>query len=252
MTDIIQGNDCLFQINTTGEFKTLVCSKSFLLSVETETKETTTRGDGGWRDYDYKTLGYTITLSGLLKLTDSEGRNTYNDLFQQQINFLEVQYRIIYTDPSGNNAIVAGTVIITRTALNTSAGSQVESDIEMIGKGSFGSFEISETTTVDFKIQSTNFDATNLLTAGNNAYKVSDFKILLTTSDSSDQQVGVSYSVPKLGASFASDYSVNTVGTGISNPSTISATDGGTVWNVIAVFDFTPSTSNKVYQLLIN
>jgi hypothetical protein len=251
MTDTLQGNDCLFQINTTGSFKNLVCSKSFTLTVETETKETTTRGDGGWRDYDYKTIGYTITLSGLLKLVDSSGRNTYNDLFQQQINFLEVPYRVIYTDASGNNSIIIGTVIITRTTLNTPAGSNVESDIELIGKGNFSLFEITETNTVDFNLDSSNFGSDNNLSDGTNTYRLSDYKVLLTTNETSSQQVSVNFRVPWIGngPDINNDYLYSAFSsTGIEDV-ILSGTTDGFFWYATATFNFINSTSNKLISI---
>lgn len=251
MTDTIQGNDCLFQINTTGTFSNLVCSKSFILNIDSETKETTTRGDGGWRDYDYKTIGYTITLSGLLQIMDSQGRNIYYDLLQQQINFLELPYRIIYTDPSLNVALITGTVIVTKSTINTSAGNLVESDIELIGKGNFNSFLIDETNTVDFKLNSSNFSSSNNLADGNNTYKLSDYKVLLTTNETSDQQVSVNFQVPWIGngPNITDDYLFSAFESSGVSSVVLSGTQDGFFWYGTITFNFTNSTPNKVLSI---
>lgn len=136
-TGIVQGKNCVFQVNFGEGYKTLVCAKSFGVTITTTLKETTSRGSGVHEEYDYDSLSYRISLSGLIKAVDLDDDPIFFDLADYQKGFLPVEFRAIFTD---NNAVVKrfrGTAIIQTSAFNASAGQLADSTVDMQGTGEY-------------------------------------------------------------------------------------------------------------------
>lgn len=133
---VVQGTDCLFELNTGGGYLPFVCAKSFNLSLNTETVEITSPIDGYWKDFDYDSLSYQIELSGLLSLASDGNIRTF-DLMELQMGFVEVLWRAIFEDADGNTKVCTGTALVNSTSLSVSAGSMVDTPISLVGKGPY-------------------------------------------------------------------------------------------------------------------
>ena len=131
----IQGSDCLFAVNILGDYTAVVCATSFSLSVASEFVETTTKGDGQWKAFDYNSLSYTLSLSGIVKSQDDTAATVF-DLLASQTGFSEVPFRLLFTDGT-NNKYVEGTCLISSTQLGASAGNLADYSVEFQGTGSF-------------------------------------------------------------------------------------------------------------------
>lgn len=131
----IQGNNCVFQLKVDDVYKTVVCAKSFTFNPITDMKETTTVGSGFWKEFRPRKLSYTITFNGMLQVESLNTQERIKTMFDYQIGFLPLPYRIIYTDNSSNVMVVEGWVYVTSTLLDASPVNLVNGTIELQGNG---------------------------------------------------------------------------------------------------------------------
>jgi len=146
MSDIVQGMDCLFQLDTGGGYLPFVCAKSFSLSLDSEFVDTTGLTDGQWKAYDYDSLGYQINLGGVMKIIDAAGITVF-DIMALQMGFTEVKWRSIYNDTNGNTKVCTGIALISNTTLNVQAGSLIDTPITLQGTGSYTTANTTEVCT---------------------------------------------------------------------------------------------------------
>jgi hypothetical protein len=131
----IQGINCVFQLKIGDDYKTAVCAKSFTFNPVTDMKETTTVGSGFWKEFRPRKLSYTITFNGMYQVESLSSQEKIKTMFDYQIGFLPLPYRIIYTDNSGNVMVVEGWVYVTSTLLDASPANLVNGTIELQGNG---------------------------------------------------------------------------------------------------------------------
>lgn len=131
----IQGRNCVFQLKIGDDYKTVVCAKSFTFNPVTDMKETTTVGSGFWKEFRPRKLSYTITFNGMLQVESLSSQEKIKTMFDYQIGFLPLPYRLIYTDNSGNVMVVDGWVYVTSTLLDASPVNLVNGTIELQGNG---------------------------------------------------------------------------------------------------------------------
>lgn len=130
----IQGINCVFQLKIGDDYKTVVCAKSFTFNPITDMKETTTVGSGFWKEFRPRRLSYTITFNGMLQV-ESGTQEKIKTMFDYQIGFLPLPYRMIYTDNSGNIMAVDGSAYVTSTLLDASPVNLVNGTVELQGNG---------------------------------------------------------------------------------------------------------------------
>jgi hypothetical protein len=142
MASAVRGNDCLFKVNLTGGLKQILCSKSFSINTTAEFVETTTITDGTdasegiWKDFSYDSLSYTITLEGVMKITDNTDDTGWT-LTDAMTSFLEVPYTIIYKDPENNTKTITGNCLIRSINFSATPNALVQQNFEFIGKGKY-------------------------------------------------------------------------------------------------------------------
>lgn len=132
---LVNGSDCLLQVNVLGEYLSIACARSFSLSTTTETVETTTKSDGQWRSFAPFAFTYSLTFEGILKV-DPLSTSGF-DLQAAQLGFTEVPYRIIFEDEDGAIKIIEGTCIITSSTFNVNAGQFADFSFELQGTGAY-------------------------------------------------------------------------------------------------------------------
>lgn len=130
----IQGINCVFQLKIGDDYKTVVCAKSFTFNPITDMKETTTVGSGFWKEFRPRKLSYTITFNGMFQV-ESGAQEKIKTMFDYQIGFLPLPYRLIYTDNSGNIMAVDGSAYVTSTLLDASPVNLVNGTVELQGNG---------------------------------------------------------------------------------------------------------------------
>jgi hypothetical protein len=131
----IQGKNCLFQLKIGDDYFTVVCAKSFTFNPVTDMKETTTVGSGFWKEFRPRKLSYTITFNGMVQVESLVTQEKIKTMFDYQIQFLPLNYRMIYQDNSGNVMNVNGTVYITSNLFDASPVNLVNGTTEMQGTG---------------------------------------------------------------------------------------------------------------------
>lgn len=131
---MVQGNDCILSFNFEDDiYEQVFCGKSFTLVLSTEFKETTTKGDGQYTDYDYHALSYTLDIDGLMVL-DQEA-NTF-DVLAAQRRFGDVPFKIEYIEGS-NIRVVEGRLIVTNTEIIAAAGQSAGYSHSFRGRGPY-------------------------------------------------------------------------------------------------------------------
>lgn len=131
----IQGVNCVFQVKIGDDYKTVVCAKSFTFNPVTDMKETTTVGSGFWKEFRPRKLSYTITFNGMLQVAAETTQEFAKTLFTYQIQFLPLEYRLLYTDNSGNIMVVLGTVYVSSSLFDASPANLVNATQELQGSG---------------------------------------------------------------------------------------------------------------------
>lgn len=131
----IQGKNCVFQLKIGDDYKTVVCAKSFTFNPVTDMKETTTVGSGFWKEYRPRKLSYTITFNGMLQVESAGTQEKIKTMFDYQVGFLPIPYRLIYTDNSSNVMVVDGSVYVTSTLFDASPVNLVNGTVELQGNG---------------------------------------------------------------------------------------------------------------------
>lgn len=131
----IQGKNCLFQLKIGDDYFTVVCAKSFTFNPVTDMKETTTVGSGFWKEFRPRKLSYTITFNGMVQVESLVTQEKIKTMFDYQIQFLPLNYRMIYTDNSGNVMVVEGTVYVTSSLFDASPVNLVNGTTELQGNG---------------------------------------------------------------------------------------------------------------------
>ena len=256
MASVVQGKDCVFQVDLTGDYKTILCSKSFAIVTTTEEVETTTISDGSdpeeglWRDFDFHSLGYTINLDGILKNYDATNDTAWI-LIIAQTSFLEVPFRAIYRDAEGNVNIVTGIVLVKGSTLGASSNSFVSTTTELIGKGKYtlstaiADYRLVDFTYVPFGGSETDFTSGFMLEAVGGCVEVDDHTIRYDYPiETVDEDITVTFRLDKVGPDFAGDWSSPTT-TGLLNLVLSPITDMTTYWAITATFNVVNATADK-------
>lgn len=131
----IQGRNCLFQLKIGDDYFTVVCAKSFTFNPVTDMKETTTVGSGFWKEFRPRKLSYTITFNGMVQVESLVTQEKIKTMFDYQIQFLPLNYRMIYQDNSANVMVVDGTVYVTSNLFDASPVNLVNGTTELQGTG---------------------------------------------------------------------------------------------------------------------
>lgn len=133
---LIQANDCLFQVKIGDDYVSVICAKSFTVTINTEEKEITTVTDGAYKAYDYKSLSYTANLNFAMRIPDSITTTAF-DFIQLQMSFEEVPFRAVWVDPAGGIRTFKGTGIIKTNNLVTSSAQLADATVDILGSGTF-------------------------------------------------------------------------------------------------------------------
>lgn len=131
----IQGKNCVFQLKIGDEYLTVVCAKSFTFNPVTDMKETTTVGSSFWKEFRPRKLSYTISFSGMLQVASLITQEKVKTLFDYQIQFLPIVYRMLYYDNSNNVMNVNGTAYVSSNLFDASPVNLVNTTTELQGTG---------------------------------------------------------------------------------------------------------------------
>jgi hypothetical protein len=132
---IVQSNKCLFQVLVGNDYKSVMCLRSFSVNPVTTEKETTTPIDGKFKDFDYAQLSLRASLDGVA-YRETTGDTLY-DFAEQQLNFVEINFRALFLDEAGNYKIFKGQAIVMDCSFEASAGNVASGTVELLCKGAY-------------------------------------------------------------------------------------------------------------------
>lgn len=133
MAEPVKGSNVLLQIYKDGAYADFLCATDCAIDFETEKKSVKTVGDGVWKRYKPQSIGYTINLSGLIRLDVADP--VAFDLLDYQTQFIDVTYRMTFEDDAANIKAIYGTAIVEKTSLNGSADGFATGQFVLSGNG---------------------------------------------------------------------------------------------------------------------
>lgn len=134
MTGLIRGNDVLFLVDKGNGYVPFVCAKDLSIQITSGLVPVATVNDGEWEKYKYSTLGYTISLSGVVRFSDAD--LTSFDIMEYQRNFLPLLAKLIFVDQENNNQrTFKGQLLVESSSLSGNAGAFSLSDFSLRGSG---------------------------------------------------------------------------------------------------------------------
>ena len=116
MADPVLGSNAIMRIFKNGAYRDFVCATDISIEFTTELKPTKTVGDGVWKQYKPQSLGYIVSLNGVMKLNETDAAAF--DLLAEQIAFHEVLFRITFEDSSSNVKAIFGSGVIESSSFN--------------------------------------------------------------------------------------------------------------------------------------
>lgn len=130
----VRGRDVLIYFNVDGStYQEFGCAEQMNVEQIAEVIETSTVSTGVRKTWDYQSIDYTISLSGLV-LNDDPNLTVWQ-LLEQQENFLVVPYRMVFTDPDGTVKARVGRILFRSIGLDGSQEDLASSTIQMQGSG---------------------------------------------------------------------------------------------------------------------
>lgn len=134
----IQGSKVVFQTLVGDDYKTVICAKAINIRTQADTKETTTKGDGRFKDFDYDQLTATVTLDSVIMMQNDDNP-THFDFLDQQYQFIEVNFRVIFTDSidASKIKVFRAQAIVQDTATNVAAAQLVDGNLTLLVKGAW-------------------------------------------------------------------------------------------------------------------
>lgn len=136
MAGVVHGNDVVFLVSNGAEYVPFVCAKDVTIETSTALVSIATIGDGSWDKYAFQSLGYSLTLTGVLKF-DSANVTAF-DLIQHQIQGVDVDYKMIFKDQESNNIkTIKGRALVERSSLTGNYGQFSQTSFSLKGNGAY-------------------------------------------------------------------------------------------------------------------
>lgn len=191
---MIQGNDALVTIINYGGEKSIMCVKSFDISLMADTLETTTTGDGKFKSNVYDRYGWTCRL-GTVTLLDP---NVYTgfDMTEAMLRGDVLELFIRYKEGT-RTKIFFGKCIIPVSDIVTTPIDFVHNELELLGTGEFVFINESDVQSMALTVNFGHF-YTDLI-AISKAYITDSLgaNVRLLSSEAWDQNVIIQFEVPK-------------------------------------------------------
>lgn len=136
MAGVVHGNDVLFLVNNGTSYVPFVCAKDLTLDVASSLISVVTVGDGHWEKFAHQSIGYTITLTGVAKFDNASV--TVFDLMQNQLQFVDVDYKMIFRDQESlNYRTIKGMALVERSSITGNYGQFSQTSFSLKGNGAY-------------------------------------------------------------------------------------------------------------------
>lgn len=132
-TGLVQGKNAIMQIYKGGQYRDFAVATDLTVEFKTDTKSVKTIGDGVWKRSRAQSIGYTISLNGLIKVGTFDDPIAF-DLLNYQVQFTDLQYRIIYQEGS-DLKVIQGNALVDSTQLAGPSDGFATATFNMVGNG---------------------------------------------------------------------------------------------------------------------
>jgi hypothetical protein len=131
---MILGEDVILQIYKGGEWLAYYCATDVSIAFDIETVQVRAPGDGRWRKYRAKTVGYNVSLSGLVAIDGTVP--TAFDMWQSLTTGGEIPFRMTFKEnESGLTQLFEGVMLTQRGTIGGASTGHAAGDFEFIGIG---------------------------------------------------------------------------------------------------------------------
>lgn len=134
----IQGNNAVLMLFK-SDYEPFVCATEFSLEIAAEPLPIRTVGDGHYNKNTYNTLGFTLTLSGLLAFDDNAF--TGWDMIDKQLGFVDCLFRLSYEDDQANAKSFQGSCVIQTSTLASRVDEFTTNEFSLLGNGKLDFFD---------------------------------------------------------------------------------------------------------------
>lgn len=132
----IHGNNVIVSLIVDDTPFPILCATDMNLNIRQDILLATTASTGVWRRKRLRGLSeWTVTVTGLTKIDNSDGQVSFFYLLQQSVRGAEQNIRIDLDDDDGNEITISGVVIIPELSINGPEGDFSEAEIIMEGAG---------------------------------------------------------------------------------------------------------------------
>lgn len=134
MADPIKGSDVLLDVFKDGQYRTYLCATDCSIDIKTDLQSVKTIGDGFWQRYRAQSIGYTVKLSGVVKINSSSDP-TALDLLDYVFNLTEFNFRMTMQDDTGAIRAVYGNASIETGSIGGGVDGFAKGDFTLFGNG---------------------------------------------------------------------------------------------------------------------
>lgn len=137
--DPIQGSNAVLSFYGDSGWEPFVCTSSSTLTIDGDLLPIRTVGDGNWKKWQYSTMGFQISLGGVMVFNDTNFRSL--DVTIAQFSQLALPFRLTFVDDIGNVYTYQGTILFKTTELSSTVGEVVKANHTLQGTGALVVFE---------------------------------------------------------------------------------------------------------------
>lgn len=132
-TGLVLGKNAILQLYKAGEYRDFAIATDITVDFKTETKSVKTIGDGVWSRVRPQSIGYTISLSGLIKVGEYDDPMAF-DVLAYQTNFVDLQYRVIFEE-GVKMKVIQGFAIVESSSFSGPSDGFATGTFNMTGNG---------------------------------------------------------------------------------------------------------------------
>jgi predicted secreted protein len=136
MATKVKGNDVIVWAFDDPDFKPVACSTSCTLEVNAEIIEKMTVNSGVWKEPDYQSLEWKVTVDNVIILDDASTKFGAINLLEAQINFLSLLIQFSLTDGTLTK-VITGRVIVPSNVFTGGVDDFARHSVVLQGTGAF-------------------------------------------------------------------------------------------------------------------
>lgn len=132
--DPVLGKDVILQFMKNDQYYDYGCATSVSIQFKLETKQVRTYGDGTWAKPRGQRHSYTVSLSGLVSVTDDTATNAF-DILEYLRSMSGMQYRMFFTNSTGDFKLIEGVMLPVDATLGGGVEGYANGDFSFEGDG---------------------------------------------------------------------------------------------------------------------